>query len=285
MNTKKMNILQEYGMLTAATLAVVIENYFFKFPNHFSFGGVTGIAVLLSGALGGSSSTYTFVINIALFILGFLVLGKSFGIKSMYVTLLMSGSLEVIQFLCPIEGSVTGDPMLDWVFAMGINAVTAAVIFHLGASSGGTDIIAMIIKKYTRIKIGRALMIVDFAVVVSSFFIYNAAVGCYSLAGYLCKALFIDSITESLSTHKCFTIVSTKADEICTFIQKVLKHSATTYNAEGSYSHDRKTVILSVVNRNQALLLRDYVNSVDEHAFMVISNSSEIIGKGFSEMD
>ena len=129
--------------------------------------------------------------------------------------------------------------------------------------------------------IGMALLLVDFAVVVISFFVYNPTVGLFSFAGFLAKSFFIDSVIESLNLCKYFTIVSDNADTICDYIHKELNHSATIMAAEGSYSHEPKKVIMTVVNRDQALKLRKFVRSVEPHAFMMITNSSEIIGKGF----
>ena len=274
-------IAKEYGLLTLATIGTILENYMFKFPNHFTFGGVTGIAVLLSGVFDGSPSTYSFIINIILFVLGFLILGKGFGIKSIYVTLLFSVGLEAAQYIYPVTEPITTQPVLDWIFAFVLTAVSSAVIFNLGASSGGTDIIALILKKYTKIKIGKALMIVDLVVVVSAFFIYGSTVGCFSLAGYLAKAFFVDNIIEGLNSYKYFTIVSEDADAICGFIQDALNRSATIYTAEGSYTHRKKTVIMTVVNRSQAVKLRNFVRAVEPDSFMMITNSSEIIGNGF----
>lgn len=276
---------KEYGVLTFATVGTIVENYLFKFPNHFTFGGVTGIAVLLSGVFGGTPSTYAFIINILLFGLGFLVLGKGFGIKSIYVTLLFSVGLGAIQYIYPVTEPITTQPVLDWIFAFVITAVSSAVIFNLGASSGGTDIIALILKKYTNIKIGKALMIVDFIVVVSAFFIYDSTVGCFSLAGYLAKAFFVDSVIESLNSYKYFTIISEDADAICDFIHEKLNHSATIYRAEGAYSHKDKVVIMTVVNRNQAMRLRNFVRATEPNTFMMITNSSEIIGNGFQRFE
>lgn len=274
-------IAKEYGLLTLATIGTILENYMFKFPNHFTFGGVTGIAVLLSGVFDGSPSTYSFIINIILFVLGFLILGKGFGIKSIYVTLLFSVGLEAAQYIYPVTEPITTQPVLDWIFAFVLTAVNSALIFNLGASSGGTDIIALILKKYTKIKIGKALMIVDLVVVVSAFFIYGSTVGCFSLAGYLAKAFFVDNIIEGLNSYKYFTIVSEDADAICGFIQDALNRSATIYTAEGSYTHRKKTVIMTVVNRSQAVKLRNFVRAVEPDSFMMITNSSEIIGNGF----
>lgn len=259
-----MGPIKKYSILTVGAVVLALANYVFKFPNHFSFGGVAGFAVILSGMFGGSASTYTFVINMLLLLIAFPILGK-----------------EVAQYVYPIDKPITNQPVLELVFSFMLLAVCSAIFFFMDASSGGTDIIALILKKYTSVSIGMALLLVDFAVVVISFFVYNPTVGLFSFAGFLAKSFFIDSVIESLNLCKYFTIVSDNADTICDYIHKELNHSATIMSAEGSYSHEPKKVIITVVNRDQALKLRKFVRSVEPHAFMMITNSSEIIGKGF----
>lgn len=276
-----MEVVKRYGILTVGSVVLGISDYIFKFQNHFSFGGVSGIAVIMSGLLGGSASTYTFVINMLLLVVAFVLLGKEVAMRSAYVSVLYSVTLEVIQYVWPMSKPLTNQPVLELVFCFMIIAVCSAIFFNMNASSGGSDIIALILKKYTNVSIGMALLLVDFAVVVISFFVYNPTVGLFSFAGFLAKSFFIDSVIESLNLCKYFTIVSDNADTICNYIHKELNHSATIMSAEGSYSHEPKKVIMTVVNRDQALKLRKFVRSVEPHAFMMITNSSEIIGKGF----
>ena len=276
-----METVKRYGILTVGSVVLGISDYMFKFQNHFSFGGVSGIAVIMRGLLGGSASTYTFVINMLLLVVAFILLGKEVAMQSAYVSVLYSVTLEVIQYVWPMSKPLTNQPVLELVFCFMILAVCSAIFFDMNASSGGSDIIALILKKYTNVSIGMALLLVDFAVVVISFFVYNPTVGLFSFAGFLAKSFFIDSVIESLNLCKYFTIVSDNADTICDYIHKELNHSATIMSAEGSYSHEPKKVIMTVVNRDQALKLRKFVRSVEPHAFMMITNSSEIIGKGF----
>lgn len=276
-----MEAVKRYGILTVGSVVLGISDYMFKFQNHFSFGGVSGIAVIMSGLLGGSASTYTFVINMLLLVVAFILLGKEVAMQSAYVSVLYSVTLEVIQYVWPMSKPLTNQPVLELVFCFMILAVCSAIFFNMNASSGGSDIIALILKKYTSVSIGMALLLVDFVVVVISFFVYNPTVGLFSFAGFLAKSFFIDSVIESLNLCKYFTIVSDNADTICDYIHKELNHSATIMSAEGSYSHEPKKVIMTVVNRDQALKLRKFVRSVEPHAFMMITNSSEIIGKGF----
>lgn len=279
--TKKMKIVKEYLILTIVTSIMVFADYVFKFPNHFTFGGVAGFSVLLSGIFGGTANTYAFTINIILLVVGFIVLGKGFGMKSVYVSFLMSAELEAVQYLFPFKGPLTEQPFMELFFAFVLAAGCSAIFFNMGASSGGTDIIALILKKYTNIQIGRALLITDFCVVLLSFHVYGVTIGMFSMVGFLAKSFFVDSAIESLNRCKYFTIVSSNAEPICEFIHNELNHSSTIYHAEGSYSHKDKTVIMTVVNKDQAVKLRNYIRSTDEHAFMMITNSSEIIGNGF----
>lgn len=274
-------ILKEYTILTFATLILVVGVYVFKFPNNFSFGGVTGIAVVL-GKLGGlTPSSYTFIINMALLVVGFIFLGKGFGIKTVYVSVLTSVGLALAEKWFPMSGPLTSEPVLELIFGIGLPAFSSAILFNVGASSGGTDIVAMVLKKYTSFNIGTALLLVDVIIAVSSFFIFDAATGLFSVTGLLAKSLVIDGVIENINLCKYFTIICEYPQPICDFITKELHRGATIYKAEGAYTHTEKTVILTALKRSQAVQLRNFVRQTEPTAFITITNSSEIIGKGF----
>ena len=278
-----MGPIKKYSILTVGAVVLALANYVFKFPNHFSFGGVAGFAVILSGMFGGSASTYTFVINMLLLLIAFPILGKEVAMRSFYVSIVFSGVLEVAQYVYPIDKPITNQPVLEIVFSFMLLAVCSAIFFFMDASSGGTDIIALILKKYTNVSIGTALLVVDFIVVIVAFFVYGVTVGLFSLAGFLAKSFFIDTVIETLNLCKYFTIISKNAEPICNYINAELNHGATIYDARGAYTKDNKQVVMTVVKREQARNLRNYVHKVDPDAFMMITNSSEIIGKGFIE--
>lgn len=145
-----MEAVKRYGILTVGSVVLGISDYMFKFQNHFSFGGVSGIAVIMSGLLGGSASTYTFVINMLLLVVAFVLLGKEVAMRSAYVSVLYSVTLEVIQYVWPMSGPLTNQPVLELVFCFMIIAVCSAIFFNMDASSGGSDIIALVLKKYTK---------------------------------------------------------------------------------------------------------------------------------------
>lgn len=274
-------VLEEYAVLTIATLIMVVGVYIFKFPNNFSFGGVTGMAVVLSAVMPASPGDVTFFINMLLLVLGFVFLGKSFGIKTVYVSLLMSVGLSLAEVCFPMEHALTSQPVLELIYAIVLPAFSSAILFNIGASGGGTDIIAMVLKKYTKLNIGGALVLADVVIVLASCFVFDAQTGLFSFCGLLAKSLVVDNVIESINLCKYFTIICTDPEPICDFIMNKLRRSATVYRAEGAYEHNQKTIIITIMKRSQAVELRNFIREHQPNAFIAITNSSEIIGKGF----
>lgn len=276
-------IIREYLLITLGVELVVIGVYFFKFPNNFSIGGVTGIAIILSSLFGESISTGTVVlaINIVLLIIGYFFVDRSFGIKTVYGSILMSFSLQLLEVIFPMTKPLTNEPMLELAFAVGIPAVGAAMLFNIGASTGGTDIIAMILKKYTNIDIGRSLFYTDLLLTLSSFLVFNVQTGLLSLLGLLIKSLAVDNMIESMNLHKYFTIICENPKPISEFILKNLNRSATIMDGKGAFTEHNKKIIVTVMNRSQAVQLRQFIRNTEPSAFILITNTSEIIGRGF----
>ena len=273
--------IQDYMIITVSIWIMVIGIYFFKFPNNFAFGGITGFSSVISAMTGISAGDFTFAANMALLIAGFLFLGKSVGVKTVYSSVLMSFSLSVLERLAPLSSTLTSEPLLELVFAVFFPAVGSAVLFYVGASSGGTDILAMILKKYSNMNIGMALLVVDVVAVAMAFWIFGPATGLYSVLGLTAKSLMIDQVIENINMCKCFSIICDNPEPICDYIINTLRRSATIYEAQGAFSHQNKTVIMVTMKRGQAVKLRNYIRRVEPAAFVQIYNSSEIIGNGF----
>lgn len=271
----------EYIMITLSAVILVLGVYLFKFPNNFSFGGVTGLAVVLSAVMPLSAGTINFVINMLLLGLGFVFLGKGFGIKTVYVSVLMSVGLSAMEKLYPMSRPLTSEPVLELMFAIVLPALSSAILFNIGASGGGTDILAMVLKKYTPVNIGTALFLVDLSITIAACFIFDAQTGLFSICGLMAKSLVIDTAIENINLCKYFTIICDEPEPICEYIQKELVRSATVFGAQGAYAHKKKYVILTVMKRSQAVQLRNFIRRSQPAAFLMITNSSEIIGKGF----
>ena len=280
--------LKTYAWLTIGTLLVVTGVYFFKFPNNFSTGGVTGISIILGHLLPNpilTPGTLVLIINTALLVVGFLFVSRDFGFKTVYCSMLMSLSLSGLEHIFPMDAPFTDQPLLELVYAILFPAVGSAILFNLRASTGGTDIVAMLIRKYTGLETGRALMIADLAIVIATALVFGMRTGLFSLLGLLAKALVVDSVIENINLSKYFLIVTEKPDELCQFIHHELRRGATIWESEGSYTHHPKHVLLAAMSRAQAARLRTFVRKIDPTAFIVISNTSDIIGKGFRTLN
>ncbi|MFZ2539606.1 MAG: YitT family protein [Oscillospiraceae bacterium] len=274
--------LKEFGWLTLGTTLMSVGIYFFKFPNNFSTGGVSGIAVILGKIMNSiTPGALVFIMNMVLLGLGFLIFGKKFGIKTGYASVLMSVQIWVLEWLMPMKTPFTNQPLLELTFAIMLPAFGAAILFNMDASSGGTDVIAMILKKYSNIDIGRALLFSDSIIVLACFFVFGMQTGLFSLLGLSAKALVVDSVIESINLCKYFTIITTKPHEVCDYIVNELKRGATKIEAQGAFTEQEKTIVMTVVRRAQGIRLQRQIKEIDDKAFVLITNTSEIIGKGF----
>lgn len=275
-------IAKEWLMLILGTVLTSVGIYFFKFPNNFSTGGVSGIAVLLGHYFPNSTpGDFMMVINVVLLIIGFAIFGRGFGLRTCFVSLLMSGLTWLGERVIPLSQPMTSQPLVELIFAVGLPAVGSAILFNLDASTGGTDIVAMILKKYTSLNIGNALLASDCVITVMACVAFGMETGLFSILGLIMKSLLVDMVLENIKVHKYFHIITTHPQEIEKYITEELHRGATELQGAGAYTHEGRTVLMTVMNRREAIMLRRYVRRVDSHAFVLIMNTSEIIGKGF----
>ncbi len=276
---------KDFFLINVGVLIMGLGIHFFKFPNHFVMGGVAGMSVVFSALLPSFSPTYiNTVLNVVLLIIGFISFGKSFGVKTTYATVVLTAILPIFEKFIPQNKPMTDEPVLELFFAFLLTALGSAILFNLQASSGGTDIIAKLIKEHSSLDIGKALLATDAVFTLSTFALFGPKTGLFSCAGLLCKAFLVDSMIEGIGRVKCFTIITNKPDEIGNYINHELRRSATCFKGYGLYHKTERTVFICVVSRYQAVKLRNYIRLVDPQAFISITSTSEIVGKGFRSM-
>lgn len=274
--------VREWLLITLGTVIMSVGIYFFKFPNNFSTGGVSGMSVILGHYFPNlSAGDFVSIINITLLVIGFLVFGRGFGVKTAYASLLMSGLISLLERVAPMSAPMTSQPLLELMFAVALPAIGSAILFNIGASSGGTDIVAMILRKFTSLDIGKALMMSDLTITLLACVAFGMETGLFCILGLVMKSLLVDMVLESINVHKCFHIITTHPQVIEDYITGELNRGATRVHGEGVYTHEGREVIMTVMSRRQAVQLRRYVRSVDPGAFLIITNTGEIIGKGF----
>lgn len=284
MNKLSWSKIKNFIFLNFGILLMAVGIYFFKATNGFATGGVSGISVILAKIFPAvTQATFMLIINVLLLIVGVIVLGRNCGLSTIYCSIILSIENWLFEYFIPLSGPLTDQPLLELVYAVLLTGIGSAIIFKCGSSTGGTDIVALILKKFTSLNVAQALLVSDFIIAASTFFVYDIKIALFSLLGLFAKVFVVDDVLDSINMFKSFTIITTKPEEIDKFILSDLHHGATTYKAEGAYTKEGRTVIMTVCRRSEAIRLRKKVKEIDPHSFIIITKTSEIMGKGFRD--
>ncbi|MBQ8584308.1 MAG: YitT family protein [Clostridia bacterium] len=284
--------IREFLFLNLGILLMAVGIYFFKAPNGFATGGVSGIAVILANVFPTfGQAFYMLIINMLLLGVGVIFLGKECTVLTFYCSITLSLENMLFELLLPLSAPLTAQPLLELVYAVLLTGIGSAIIFKCHASSGGTDIIALILKKHTDMNVGTALLCADLLIAATTFINFNGGeyisfaptTGLFSLIGLFAKVFVVDDIIDSINLCKAFTIITTKPEEIDKYITEKMHRGATVYDARGAFTGDGRTVIMTVCRRSEAIKLRKTIKDIDPHAFMIITKTSEILGKGFRD--
>lgn len=278
---KKIGKIKTFLFMNLGIILMSVGIYFFKIPNGFSTGGVTGISTVLAKVTPITPGMWIWILNVALLFVGFAVLGKGTGIKTVYCSMMYSALTYLLEVFVPLNSPLSDQPFLELVYAMMLTAIGSAIIFYCNASSGGTDIVALILKKYTSLDVGKALLCTDFIIAASAFLVFGVETGLFSLLGLFAKAFIVDGVIDSLNSCKYFIVITSKREQISDFIMKTLHHGVTVNVATGEFTGEERFMLHTVCKRIEAINLQRKIKEIDPHAFTIITTSSEIIGRGF----
>lgn len=273
----KFFLLLNLGLILTA-LGIVV----FKAPNHFALGGTSGISIIISTLNPGLPvGAIMWIVNAVLVVLGFIFLDKESMGWTVFSSFALSAYVSLFEQLIPLSAPLTDDTLLELIFAVMLPGIGSAFVFNIGASTGGTDILAMILKKHTSLQIGTALLVADMGIVAWAAILYGPRTGLYCVLGLVAKALVVDQFIESVNTSKVVSIIADDPQPIMDYIVHDLHRTATLRYERGGFSGRSFETIVTVLNRHEAAQLRNYVRSLEPNAFMTIVSSSEIIGRGF----
>ena len=275
--------LKSYILITLGTVLMAVGVYFFEFTNNFSTGGTAGLAMVLSEMTGFlTPAQLSSLFNVILLIVGLVILGKAFTAKTIYCTLLFSLLLNVFEWSFPMSNPFTSQKTVELLIDMLLVSLGAALIFNEDGSSGGTDVIAMILKKYTRINVGKALLIVDSAVILLAFSAFGTETGILSLFAIAIRALVVDGAIDNFNSSKFLMIITDEEDAILQYIMQDLERGASVVNhCVGAYTNNEKKMIISVVDKREAVKLKKKIKEVDPGAFVIVGTTNDIQGDGF----
>lgn len=269
--------MKEFIVITFATLIVSAAVFFFLIPSQVSVGSISGLAMILGNIIPLHISIITFILNGLLLIIGFLLIGKEFGAKTVYTSLLLPLFLRIFEIWFPDFSSINGDPFLDMVCYIFVVSIGLAILFRKNASSGGLDIVAKLLNKYFRMDMGKAMALPGMCVALSSILFYDKKLVVLSLLGTYLNGLVLDHFIFGLNLKKRVCIISEKEAEIRSFILNRLHSGATIYEGRGAYDGQPKTEIITIVDKNEYALLMSYLLKTDPSAFVTVYTVSEVI--------
>lgn len=281
-----------YIYLLVGSVLFAIGDVMFVNPYKLAPGGVYGIGNFLYHMFGFKISFSVLCMEIPLLILGTIILGPRFGIKTLISTFVILGSVYVLEtHLWGYAALLPNDPMLNALVAGMVYGVAIGLIFKSRATSGGSDIISMILNKYTRLSLGKLVIIVDGTITLLTLFMPGESgavdwtLPIYSWLIIFIEGKIIDMVIDGMKVNKTLFIISDKHDEIKERLLKDLKRGGTMFSATGMYEGAERKVIYTTITRRESSILLNHISHIDPKAFVNVIDSSQILGEGFKSID
>ena len=268
--------IREFILITIGTGIVAAAVFFFMLPSKVAVGSASALALVLSNLIPLPVSAITFILNAGLLLIGFLLIGPEFGIKTVYTSLLMPGYLRIFELVFPNFQSITGEPMLDVICYILVVGVGLSMLFSSNASSGGLDIVAKLMNKFLRMDLGTAMSLSGMLVALSSALVYDSKTVVLSLLGTYFGGIIVDHFIFGLNLKRRVCIISQKHDELIHFILHTLHSGATVYDAIGAYDGTVRREIVTIVDKHEFRRLMDYIRREDPKAFLTVYSVNEI---------
>ena len=268
--------IKEFLLITVGTGIVAVAVFFFMLPSHVAVGSASALALVLSNLIPLPVSAITFILNAGLLIIGFLLIGPEFGIKTVYTSLLMPVYLRIFELIFPDFQSISGEPMLDVICYILVVGIGLSMLFSSNASSGGLDIVAKLMNKFLRMDLGTAMSLSGMLVALSSALVYDPKTVVLSLLGTYFGGMIVDHFIFGLNLKRRVCIISQKHDELVNFILHTLHSGATVYDAIGAYDGTVRREIVTIVDKHEYRLLMDYIRKNDPKAFLTVYSVNEI---------
>ena len=251
--------LREFAIITVGTIIITAAVFFFMLPSHVSIGSGAALAMVLSNFIPLPVSQITMIMNVFLLIIGFLLIGPEFGIKTVYCALFMPAVMGVFEILFPDFQSITQDPMLDMVCYILLVGVGLALLFPRNASSGGLDIVAKLMNKFLGMELGRAMGLAGMRVALSSALCYDKKTVVLSVLGTYFGGLVVDHFIFDMNIKRRVCIISPKLEEITQFILHDLHSGATLNPIIGAYNNQPMREIITIVDNQEYRRLMEYM--------------------------
>jgi len=276
---------RSYILIIIGTFAIAVGYVFFITPHKIVPGGVYGISIMIHYTFGFPIGLTALFFNIPLTIAGIKVLGPRFGMKTVVGFILTSIFVDGLYYLSQNRALVEEDTLLSCIFGGLMIGLGVGLVFRAKASSGGTDVVSMILGKYTRLPLGQLSIMVDSTIVIASLAVFGDwKIPLYSFIVIFILGKVVDVTLQGISYDKTLFIISDKYQEIRDKIINDLNRGGTFIQGEGMYNGAPKKIIYVVVNRREVAMLQEFISHIDPDAFLTVVDANEILGKGFRSL-
>lgn len=274
----KGTLVKEYAIITAGIFLTAAAVYFFMMPANIVLGSITGLAIVLVNFIPVQVSVMTFILNVFCLVIGFLLVGKEFGAKTVYTSVLLPVFLYVLELLFPNNSSLTNDLLLDTLCCIILISIGQTLMFNANASSGGLDIVAKILNKYFHLELGKGIALAGILTVATTILVYDAKTLIVGILGTYFNGLVLDEYISGFARRKRVCFLSEKYQEIAEYIMHDIKRGVTLYEAKGGYDQSKKVEVQTILTQNEYGQLIDYIHKTDPKAFVTVSTVSEVVG-------
>lgn len=274
----KGTLVKEYAIITAGIFLTAAAVYFFMMPANIVLGSITGLAMVLVNFIPVQVSVMTFILNVFCLVIGFLLVGKEFGAKTVYTSVLLPVFLYVLELLFPNNSSLTNDLLLDTLCCIILISIGQTLMFNANASSGGLDIVAKILNKYFHLELGKGIALAGILTVATTILVYDAKTLIVGILGTYFNGLVLDEYISGFARRKRVCFLSEKYQEIAEYIMHDIKRGVTLYEAKGGYDQSKKVEVQTILTQNEYGQLIDYIHKTDPKAFVTVSTVSEVVG-------
>ncbi len=275
---EKKKVIKEYIYITAGLMIAAAAIYFFMIPGNIVMGSITGLAMVLVHVVPVPISVMTLILNIICLVLGYILIGREFGVKTIYVSVLLPFMLNIFERIFPNQHSLTNEIILDALAFIILVSIGQVIMFNQNASSGGLDVIAKIMNKYFYLDLGKSVTIAGMAVVFSSLFFYDTVTLVVGALGTYFNGIVVDEYISGFSRKKKVSILSKKHEELKDYIMNDLKRGVTLYTAKGGYDKKEREELVTILNKNEYALLMKRIRETDKEAFVTVATISEVVG-------
>lgn len=276
--------IKEYSIITFGFILVSIAVQYFYVPSNITGGGIAGIAMVINYYNANLPiGMLTMIMDSFLFTIGFILIGGNFGIKTLYASFGLSGSMWIIEKVMH-PYALTNDVLLSAIIGTILLGTGLGIVFSQDASTGGTDVIAKILNKFFNLDMGKSMQVVDILVVILAGATFGISKALYSLVCVYLNGIIIDKVIEGFSSVKGVMVFSNSSEQIKKYIINDIDRGCTVFQGQGGYTGNRNSVVYSVMDRTQLIKLRTFIKKYYPDSFIIVNEAHEVLGKGFQNI-